>query len=160
MPPFSDYGLRFFTSPTLFSVIILKHVLSVNDYGTENRVRFKANLRRNQRKVNEKLFLQELDILLCKCAFFLGGLVPDTWSTFFQWFRFSLVRVQISWEWLQLIILIGLNMFLIDKTSPKPLKKGATFYAWWSAAVGYHFQQNFFDHREVFWRNLCDEVCD
>ena len=69
MPPFSDYGLCFFIPPRLLFVISLKHVLFVNDYETENRVRFKANLRRKQRMLNEigKLFLQELGILLCSC---------------------------------------------------------------------------------------------
>ena len=41
MPPFSDYGLRFFIPPRLLFVISLKHVMFVNDYKTENRVRLK-----------------------------------------------------------------------------------------------------------------------
>ena len=65
------------------------------------------------------------------CAFFFRGTCTGYMIHLFQWFRFSPVRVRISWEWLRLIILIGLNMFLIDKTSPKPLKKFSRTTFWW-----------------------------
>ena len=29
---------------------------------------------------------------------FLGGTLEESWSTFFQWYRFSLIRVQFGWQ--------------------------------------------------------------
>ena len=48
-----------------------------------------------------------------------GGCQVETWSGFFQWYHFSHVRLQISWELVRLITLIGLNKLWI---SPKSLK--------------------------------------
>ena len=52
--------------------------------------------------------------------------VEESWSNFFQWYRFSPVRVQISRELIRLITLIGLNKFLTNMISPKTLKNNFT----------------------------------
>ena len=56
-------------------------------------------------------------------AFFLGGHLEESWLKFFQWYRFSHVHVQIGWELVWLITLIGLNKYLIKFIFPKLLKK-------------------------------------
>ena len=45
--------------------------------------------------------------------FFLGGETVTPSSTFFQWYRFSPVRIQIGWESVRLINLIGLRDTLL-----------------------------------------------
>ena len=53
----------------------------------------------------------------------LGEHLEESWLIFSQWYRSSSIRVQIGWELVWLITLIGLNKYLIKFIFPKLLKK-------------------------------------
>ena len=52
--------------------------------------------------------MKKLDIFLFELQMEINerGTLEESWSTFFQWYCFSHVRVQISWELVRLITLI------------------------------------------------------